>query len=218
MATRKRPAAKQRAVRRTVRKAAARKPARKAAAKRPARKAAAKQPSRKAVRKAPRKAAGKGAGTPAAPARKAARKAPRKAGYVAKTRATSQNVGQFLAGIADAAKRADAEEIARMLGEITGVEARMWGPSIVGFGEYHYRYESGHEGDMCVAGFSPRKDALTLYVMPGFERHGDLMAKLGKYRTGKSCLYVKRLDDVDRNVLRELLEKSVAIMAPKRTA
>lgn len=223
MATRKRPAAKKTAARRP----AAKKPAAKKAARRPAKKAAkaARKPASKAAKKPVRKAV-KESGSMSerfskwaeAPAAKApARKAPKRK-YVPKTRATSQNVGQFLAGIADAAKRADAEEIARMLGEITGVEAKMWGPSIVGFGEYHYRYESGHEGDMCVAGFSPRKDALTLYVMPGFERYGELMAKLGKYRTGKSCLYVKRLDDVDRNVLRELLEKSVAIMAPKRTA
>jgi hypothetical protein len=215
MAVKKRPAAK---------KTVARKPARKAV----------KKAARKAARKpAPRKAARKRAGAmskrfekfvdaPAAkaPARKAAKPAakPSKKKYVLKTKATSQNVGQFLAGITDAAKRADAEEIARMLGEITGVEARMWGPSIVGFGQYHYKYESGHEGDMCIAGFSPRKDALTMYVVPGFERYGELMARLGKYRTGKGCLYVKRLDDVDRSVLRELLERSVAMISPHRTA
>jgi len=214
MAARKRPAAK---------KSAVRKPAKKAvkSAKKPV-----KKPARKAVKKS---ASGpmsrrfeKWVDSPAtkAPARKAAKKAakPRKQKYTLKTQATSQNVGQFLAGIADAAKRADAEEIAQMLGEITGVEAKMWGPSIVGFGEYHYKYESGHEGDMCVAGFSPRKDALTMYVVPGFERYGELMARLGKYKTGKGCLYVKRLDDVDRSVLRELLERSVAMISPHRTA
>lgn len=215
MAAKKRPAAKQ---------VAARKPARKAA----------KQVARKAAKKlAPTPAANRRAASmskrfekfvdaPAAkaPARRSAKPAagPAKKKYTPKTQATSQNVGQFLAAITDAAKRADAEEIARMLAEITGVEAKMWGPSIVGFGQYHYRYESGHEGDMCVAGFSPRKDALTMYVVPGFERYGELMARLGKYKTGKGCLYVKRLDDVDRSVLRELLEKSVAMISPHRTA
>lgn len=217
--------------------AAAKRPAakKKVAMRRPARKAAksAKQAVRKPAKKAVKPARKPGSGAMSsrfekwvdkpvakAPARKAAKKAaaPRKSKYVLKTAATSQNVGQFLAGIADAAKRADAEEIARMLAEITGVEAKMWGPSIVGFGQYHYKYESGHEGDMCIAGFSPRKDALTMYVVPGFERYGELMAKLGKYKTGKGCLYVKRLDDVDRSVLRELLERSVAMISPHRTA
>ena len=219
MAASKRSAAKK--------KPAARKPARKAV-KKVARKAV-KKPAKKAAAKPAKKGAGtmssrfgKWVDKPAAkaPARKSAKpaaKAPKKK-YTLKTQATSQNVGQFLAGITDAAKRADAEEIARMLGEITGVEGKMWGPSIVGFGQYHYKYESGHEGDMCIAGFSPRKDALTLYIVPGFERYGDLMSKLGKYKASKSCLYVKRLDDVDRDVLRKIMERSLEIMAPKRTA
>lgn len=88
----------------------------------------------------------------------------------------------------------------------------MWSTSIVGFGTYHYKYESGREGDWPVTGFSPRKQSLTIYVMPGFSRYGSLMRKLGKYKTGKSCLYLKNLDDVDQQVLRELLIRSVADM------
>lgn len=91
----------------------------------------------------------------------------------------------------------------------------MWGPSIVGFGEYHYKYESGREGDFLITGFSPRKSALTIYIMPGFARYEALMAKLGKHRTGKSCLYINRLDDVDLSVLEELVTRSVEYMTEK---
>ena len=209
MAARKRPVAKKKpaAKRRAVTKAGRRAPAKKAAARR-------KPAAKKAVAK--RKPAAKKA---AAPRKVAAKHASaRKSKYVLKTTPTSVSVGTFLAGIADAAKRADAEEIARMLGEITGVEAKMWGPSIVGFGQYHYKYDSGHEGDMCLAGFSPRKDAMTVYLVPGYQMDTELMGRLGKFRTGKSCLYFKRLSDVDRDVLRELMERSVAITTPLRTA
>lgn len=195
----KKPAAKKRAVTKVARRAPAKKP--------PAKK--------KAVAKRKPVAKRKAAARKAAAAESSAKRKPK---YELKTRATSVNVGTFLAGIADAAKRADAEEIARMLGEITGVEAKMWGPSIVGFGQYHYKYDSGHEGDMCLAGFSPRKDAMTVYLAPGFQLDTDLMAKLGRFTTGKSCLYFKRLSDVDRDVLRELMERSVAIATPMRTA
>lgn len=88
----------------------------------------------------------------------------------------------------------------------------MWGSSIVGFGSYHYRYESGREGDWMLTGFSPRKQALTLYMMGGFQRHDELMNKLGKYKTGKSCLYVKKLEDIDLDVLRQLVAESVDYM------
>jgi hypothetical protein len=215
MAAAKRTAAKKRPTARRPAGKGAPKAARKRAGKVPAR--SAKKAVGKRTTGAQASSARVGKRTAKTP-RAGAKKAPRKSTHAPKTAATSQNVGQFIAGIADATMRADAEEIARMLGEITGVEAKMWGPSIVGFGQYHYRYDSGHEGDMCLAGFSPRKDALTLYVMPGFERYGDLLSRLGKHKTGKSCLYVKRLDDVDRGVLRAILERSVEIMAPKRTA
>jgi hypothetical protein len=95
------------------------------------------------------------------------------------------------------------------MAEVTGDEPRLWGRGMVGFGTYHYRYESGREGDWFVTGFAPRKNDLTLYIMAGFDRYEALMSRLGKYRTGKSCLYVKRLADVDEAVLRELVEESV---------
>jgi hypothetical protein len=95
------------------------------------------------------------------------------------------------------------------MAEVTGDEPRLWGRGMVGFGTYHYRYESGREGDWFVTGFAPRKSDLTLYIMAGFDRYEALMSRLGKYRTGKSCLYVKRLADVDEAVLRELVEESV---------
>ena len=94
----------------------------------------------------------------------------------------------------------------------TGERAKMWGNSIVGFGSYHYKYASGHEGDWPITGFSPRKQNFAVYIMPGFERYAVLMAKLGKFKTGKSCLYVKRLEDVDETVLRRLVRRSVADM------
>ena len=104
-----------------------------------------------------------------------------------------------------------------MLEEVTGEKPVMWGPSIVGFGRYRYRYDSGREGEWMVTGFSPRKNDLTLYLMPGFEQHADRLAKLGRHKTGKSCLYLKRLADVDMAVLETLVHESVAAMAPQRT-
>ena len=91
----------------------------------------------------------------------------------------------------------------------------MWGPSIVGFGEYHYKYESGRKGDFLITGFSPRKKALTVYILPGFQRYDALMGKLGKFKTGKSCLYINKLDDVDLSVLEELVGSSVEYMVKK---
>lgn len=129
-----------------------------------------------------------------------------------KTRPTGGSVTAFLAAIEDPRMRADARKVAAMMRQATGKRARMWGPSIVGYGSYHYRYDSGREGDFMITGFSPRKQALTVYIMPGFARFGKLMAKLGKYKTGKSCLYVKRLADVDENVLEQLIRESVDYM------
>ena len=91
----------------------------------------------------------------------------------------------------------------------------MWGSNIVGFGQYHYKYESGREGDFMITGFSPRKQALTLYIMPGFKSQAALMKKLGKYKTGKSCLYIKRLSDVDEAILQRLITDSVKLMRRK---
>lgn len=110
---------------------------------------------------------------------------------------------------------ADCAKLVEIMGRATGAEPRMWGPSIVGFGSYHYKYDSGREGDWFLTGFSPRKQALTLYIMAGFERYDDLMRRLGRHSTGKSCLYVRRLDDVDLDVLTELVQASVDHVAAK---
>ena len=129
-----------------------------------------------------------------------------------KTRPTALDVDAFIDAVDGDHKRADCRTLARMMTELTGAPGVMWGDSIVGFGEYHYRYASGREGDFFEAGFSPRKRALTIYVMAGFAASDDLLARLGKYTTGKSCLYVKRLADVDLDVLREMLKRSVAFI------
>jgi hypothetical protein len=121
-------------------------------------------------------------------------------------------VSEFIAGIEDRRKRADCRELMKLMREVTGNRATMWGSSMVGFGKYHYKYASGREGDFFLTGFAPRKQALTIYIISGFNAHAGLMEKLGKFKTGKSCLYVKSLDDIDRTVLRELVEASVAHM------
>jgi len=141
-------------------------------------------------------------------------KAPRSS-VANKTQPTGQAVESFLAAIPDAARREDARVVDALMRDATGCAPRMWGSSIVGYGSYRYRYASGREGDWMITGFSPRKAALVLYIMPGFARFDALMAKLGRYTTGKSCLYVKRLDQVDLDVLRELVVASVAHMRDK---
>lgn len=122
----------------------------------------------------------------------------------------------FLAGIPDERRRAECREVAALMRRITGVEPRMWGRGMVGFGRYHYRYDSGREGEWFLTGFAPRKNDLTLYVLPGLERFTGLLERLGRHRTGKSCLYLRSLDDVDRGVLEELLRAGVEAMAPER--
>ncbi len=129
-----------------------------------------------------------------------------------KTKPTEADVDAFLGGIADSRKREDARAVCALMERVTGEPPRMWGPSIVGFGAYRYKYDSGREGEWLVTGFSPRASALTLYIMGGFPRHQELMERLGKYKTGKSCLYIKRLADVDRSVLEELVRDSSAHM------
>jgi len=126
-----------------------------------------------------------------------------------KTKKTKASVSAFLNGIEDPQKRKDAKAIAKMMREITGKTAKMWGPSMVGYGSYRYKYASGREGDWFLTGFSPRKQALTLYIMSGFSCYDALLEKLGKYKTGKACLYIKRLEDVDLGTLRTLIERSV---------
>jgi hypothetical protein len=130
-----------------------------------------------------------------------------------KTQPTGASVEEFIGSIPVDRRREDARTVLALMREVTGEEPRMWGPSIVGFGDYHYQYESGREGDWFLAGFSPRKANLVLYIMSGFPRHAALMEKLGKHRTGKSCLYINKLDDVDLDVLRELVRRSVEYVA-----
>lgn len=125
-----------------------------------------------------------------------------------KTIPNETSVSAFIKGVEDEQKKADCHTLIGLMKEITGEEPVMWGPSIIGFGSYHYKYDSGREGDMLLTGFSPRKQNLTLYIMSGFNRYEKLMQKLGKYKTGKSCLYVKRLSDIDMGVLTELIKDS----------
>lgn len=132
-----------------------------------------------------------------------------------KTKQTKQSVEKFLNSIADKKRREDCFTILEMMKQITRMEPKMWGPSIIGFGNYHYKYESGHEGDMCRIGFSPRKQNLTLYILPGFANYEELMKKLGKYKTGKSCLYINKLEDVDIATLKKLIKEGFTYMAKK---
>jgi hypothetical protein len=130
-----------------------------------------------------------------------------------KTTPNDQSVNAFLDGIQDETKRRDSFTLLAVMEQVTGQNPVMWGDSIVGFGRYHYKYASGREGDWFLTGFSPRAQNLTLYIMSGFSRYDDLMSKLGKHTTGKSCLYLKRLADIDLEVLSELIKQSVAHMS-----
>jgi hypothetical protein len=125
-----------------------------------------------------------------------------------KTVPNDQSVEQFLNAVTDEQKRKDSFTILELMQQITGLEPQMWGSSIVGFGSQHYKYDSGREGDMPQIGFSPRKQNLTLYITDRFEHYDDLFKQLGKYTTGKSCLYIKRLNDVDMPTLKTLIEAS----------
>jgi hypothetical protein len=126
-----------------------------------------------------------------------------------KTQKTGQSVEEFLNHLPDERKRRDSFAILEMMIQATRAEPKMWGTSIIGLGDSHYKYESGREGDWFLIGFSPRKQNLTLYLMDGFERYGELLEKLGKYSTGKSCLYIKKLEDIDLAILKEMIEQSV---------
>ena len=129
-----------------------------------------------------------------------------------KTQRTRASVKAFLDGVADEGKRKDARAISALMQAITGEKPALWGTSIVGFGSYHYKYASGQEGDWPLVGFSPRKDNLTLYIMPGFKDYADLLGKLGKHKKGMSCLYIKSLDDVHLPTLKTLVRQSVRQM------
>ena len=129
-----------------------------------------------------------------------------------KTKVNNASVDKFLKGIQDERVREDCYKIMDIMQKATKAEPKMWGTSIIGFGSYHYKYASGREGDWMLTGFSPRKQNLTLYIMPGFEEYDSLMKDLGKHTTGKSCLYIKKLEDIDTKVLKKLVAQSVKKM------
>ena len=127
-------------------------------------------------------------------------------------RRTGAPVEEFLARVPDERRREDARQLCAIMAEITGEPPAMWGPSIIGFGTYHYRYPSGREGDSALASFSPRRQHLAIYLVGEFEnRHQSALARLGPHKTGKGCLYIKRLDEVDHDALRELIDRSVRV-------
>ncbi len=159
----------------------------------PAKKTAAKKPAKKAVKKA------------------SVKKAESKKSDL-KTKPTAVSVKEFIARVENPARRKDAETALSMYKAITGLDPKMWGPTIVGYGAYHYKYESGREGDMCAAGFSPRGTAMVFYVTGGVPDNDPLYARLGKHKMGKSCLYVNKLADVDVGVLGQIIARSWAYM------
>jgi hypothetical protein len=127
-----------------------------------------------------------------------------------KTKPTEVSVAAFIDALTDQTKRADAQALVKLMHRATGEKPTMWGPSIIGFGSCHYKYASGREGDMPIAGFSPRKAAIVLYGLIGFSGAEALLARLGKHTTGKGCLYIKKLADVDQQALETLLVQAVA--------
>lgn len=136
-----------------------------------------------------------------------------------KTRVNDANVEDFIKQVPEKVKRNDSLELLKLFTKITGEKPKMWGSSIIGFGQYHYKSErSSQEGDWMLTGFSPRKQALTLYLMLGFDNFSDLLEKLGKHKTGKGCLYINKLTDVDMKILEKLIEKSYTSMKKKYAA
>ena len=133
-----------------------------------------------------------------------------------KTTRTKASVKDFIAAVADEQRRTDSQALVKLMTQATGEKPAMWGASIVGFGSYRYVYASGHSGDWPILGFSPRKNDLTIYIMPGFDQIQEPLARLGKHRTGKSCLYIKRLSDCDPAALQEIIDFAVAQMAQRR--
>lgn len=129
-----------------------------------------------------------------------------------KTKVNERSVEQFISGITDDQKRQDCATLIEMMRQATGAEPKMWGDNLIGFGSYQYRYASGREGDWFLSGFSPRKQNLSIYILAGFEQYPELMQNLGKYTTGKSCLYIKRLSAIQLPVLSQLIERSVRHM------
>ena len=130
-----------------------------------------------------------------------------------KTQPTAQSVDEFIAAVENTRRRDDAIALNTLFQDITGWAPTMWGPSLIGYGQYHYKYETGREGDMLATGFSPRKANLSLYIMPGYQDYTALLARLGKHKTGKACLYINKLADIDIDVLRELIETGLRDLA-----
>jgi ribosomal protein S17E len=127
-----------------------------------------------------------------------------------KTKATKASVAGYIAAIQDEERQEDCRQLVKLMTSVTGQPGTMWGPSIVGFGSYHYKYESGHEGDMCLVGFSSRKPNISIYVLADSAAQKKLLARLGKHKVSKACLYVRRMSDIDDKVLRELIAGSIA--------
>lgn len=125
--------------------------------------------------------------------------------YELKTKASEIKPKDFIAAMEDGARKKDAELLLKWMTKVTGLKPKMWGPSIIGFGRYAYTYDSGHSGEMCMTGFSPRKANMVLYILPGYTDISDKLARLGKHKIGKSCLYVNKLADVDMDVLEEIV-------------
>ena len=132
-----------------------------------------------------------------------------------KTKETTEPVEDFLYAVDHATRRADALALNDIFKEVTGYTPKMWGPSIIGYGNYHYVYESGREGDFLATGFSPRKQNLSIYIMPGYAEFGEILSRLGKHKMGKSCLYLNKLADVDVEVLKELIRAGLADLDKK---
>jgi len=131
-----------------------------------------------------------------------------------KTRATAIDPNDFIAGLEEGPRKRDAEQLLAWFERVTGLKAQMWGPSIIGFGRYHYKYDSGREGEAMMTGFSPRKAETVAYVLPGYQSDliQEKLARLGRHKLGKSCLYIKRLDEVDMDVLAEIVTEGMAHM------
>lgn len=132
-----------------------------------------------------------------------------------KTKPTKTRVADFVGSVDNPIRRADTKAVLKLMRAATGKQARMWGDSIIGFGRYEYRYASGREGEFFLTGLSPRKQSLVIYIMGGFEAHEKLLAKLGKHKRGKSCLYINKLSDVDTSILQRVIANSVALMRKK---
>lgn len=146
--------------------------------------------------------------------------------YELKTKENEGDVNAFIESVKNDQRREDAKKLLKIFEEVTDYPAKMWGSAIIGFGQYHYKYDSGQEGDMALTGFSPRAQALTIYISTGFDEYAEasgydpkpLLEKLGKFTTGKVCLYLKKLSDVDEQVLRQLIKDSVTMMEQRKKA